>query len=64
MATSSITANFRIDDPKEASAFVKAFLAPCDTTRKPRRAKSAVKCRFIASLDELKLYRKSLSVAK
>lgn len=59
MATSSITANFRIDDPKEASAFVKAFLDPRDTTRKQCRVRSAVKCRFIATLDELKLYRKS-----
>ena len=64
MATSSITANFAIKDPMEARAFVEAFLSSHDDASRPPRPRSAVKCRFISDVEELKRYRRSLRTHK
>ena len=49
MATSSITANFRIDDPKAAKAFVEAFIR--HSQNKPTQPSSGF--RFVTTVEEM-----------
>ena len=49
MATSSITSNFRIDDPKAAKAFVEAFIR--HSQNKPAQPSSNF--RFVTTVEEM-----------
>ena len=49
MATSSITANFRIDDPKAAKAFVEAFIRHSQN----QPAQPSSNFRFVTTVEEM-----------